>query len=120
MVSRRQTICSTIGFDDRHLQYRMSRKTVCRHCPHFEIQEMTLLHTIQHPSRLHDVKFCARVLGEGEVLLAGAEDKKLSVYDISGDSSRPPKIIAQMVGHGNRFFLPRSCHYPRLDTSQIE
>ncbi|KAF9454373.1 WD40 repeat-like protein [Macrolepiota fuliginosa MF-IS2] len=64
--------------------------------------DMTLLHTIQHPSRLHDVKFCQRVSGEGEVLLVGAEDKKLSIYDISEDSSHPPTIIAQMVGHGNR------------------
>lgn len=63
---------------------------------------MTLLHTVHHPSRLHDVKFCKRAVGEGEVLLAGAEDKKLSIYDIPEDSSRPPAIIAQMVGHGNR------------------
>lgn len=66
---------------------------------------MTLLHTVQHPSRIHDVKFCQRVVGEGEILLVGAEDKNLSIYDIPKDSSRPPTIIAQMIGHGNRFHL---------------
>ncbi|KAF5361778.1 hypothetical protein D9756_002205 [Leucocoprinus leucothites] len=79
--------------------------------------EMTLLHTIQHPSRVHDVKFCKRVLGEDEVLLVGAEDKKLSVYDMPEDASRLPSIIAQMIGHGNRvkaiqtlrIALPPSC-----------
>ncbi|KAJ7233009.1 WD40-repeat-containing domain protein [Mycena rebaudengoi] len=39
--------------------------------------DMVLLHTINHPSRLQDVMFCKRVNGEGDVLLAGAEDKKL-------------------------------------------
>ncbi|KXN90680.1 p21-activated protein kinase-interacting protein 1-like protein [Leucoagaricus sp. SymC.cos] len=64
--------------------------------------EMTLLHTLQHPFRIHDVKFCKRVVGEGEVLLVGAEDKKVSIYGIPDDSSRPPTVVAQMVGHGNR------------------
>jgi len=65
---------------------------------------MQLLHTITHPSRLHDVKFCERVNGKGEVLLAGAEDKKLSIYKIPDDpeSTDPPTIIAEMVGHANR------------------
>lgn len=62
--------------------------------------DMDLLHTIKHPSRLHDLKFCKRISGDGEVLLAGAEDKKLTVYEISKDN--PPKIIAEMVGHTNR------------------
>jgi protein MAK11 len=66
---------------------------------------MTLLHTIQHSSRIHDVKFCDHVLNEAEVLLVGAEDKKVSVYNISDDSSRPPFIIAQMVDHCNRYYL---------------
>ncbi|KAF8639094.1 hypothetical protein AX17_001739 [Amanita inopinata Kibby_2008] len=64
--------------------------------------EMNLLHTITHPSRLHDVKFCQRVSGPGEVLLAGAEDGKLSVYEISSTPERPPRIIAQLVGHERR------------------
>lgn len=65
---------------------------------------MALLHTITHPSRLHDVKFCKRVNGFGELLFAGAEDKKLSIYHIPDDSEStdPPQIIAEMVGHSNR------------------
>ena len=70
----------------------------------FRLQKMQLLHTITHPSRLHDVKFCERVNGKGEVLLAGAEDKKLSVYAMPDDpeSTDPPTIVAEMVGHANR------------------
>ena len=63
---------------------------------------MDLLHSITHPSRLHDIKFCKRVVGEGELLLAGAEDKKLSIYDVPKDRTKPPTIIAEMVGHTNR------------------
>lgn len=63
---------------------------------------MVLLHTLHHPSRLHDVKFCRRVDGEGDLLLAAAEDKKVSVYDISKDTEKAPTIIAEMVGHTNR------------------
>ena len=64
-------------------------------------QEMTLLHTIAHPSRLHDVKFSARASGDeegGELLLAGAEDKKLAVYEVSS----PPRLIAELIGHERR------------------
>ena len=63
---------------------------------------MDLLHTITHPSRVHDIKFCKRAVGEGELLLAGAEDKKLSIYDVPKDRTKPPTIIAEMVGHTNR------------------
>ncbi|KAG6844748.1 hypothetical protein H0H87_004080 [Tephrocybe sp. NHM501043] len=63
---------------------------------------MDLIHTIKHPSRLHDVRFCKRVVGDGELLLVGAEDRLLSVYDVSVDPSRTPKIIAVMTGHRNR------------------
>ncbi|KZT00579.1 WD40 repeat-like protein [Laetiporus sulphureus 93-53] len=64
--------------------------------------DMELLHTIIHPSRLHAVRFCKRVVGEGEVLLVAAEDKKVSVYDIPSDRTVTPSIIAEMVGHSNR------------------
>jgi len=64
---------------------------------------MDLLHTINHSSRLHDLHFCKRVIGAGEVLLAAAEDKKLSVYDIYNESDKPPKFIATMIGHSNRW-----------------
>lgn len=63
---------------------------------------MKPLHSITHPSRLHDVKFSLRVSGEGEVLLAGAEDKKLSVYEVSPDPNTAPRIIAELVGHDRR------------------
>ncbi|KAF9473417.1 WD40 repeat-like protein [Pholiota conissans] len=62
---------------------------------------MDLLCTITHGSRIHDIKFCGRVGGEGEVLLVGAEDHKVSVYDIPKDGSAP-KIMAEMIGHTNR------------------
>jgi len=64
---------------------------------------MTLLHTIDHPSRLHDLKFCLRVVGEGELMLAAAEDKKVSVYQFSEDPEVVPRIIASLVGHSNRY-----------------
>jgi len=90
---------------------------------------MALLHTITHPSRLHDVKFCNRVNGKGEVLLAGAEDHKLSVYQISDDpeNTEPPTVIAEMVGHTNRVkavetlsvALPKSLKSKRTSTTIV-
>ena len=62
--------------------------------------QMQLLHNITHPSRLHDLKFCQRVNGEGEVLLAAAEDKKVSIYEVGGEGS--PRVVGEMVGHENR------------------
>jgi protein MAK11 len=62
---------------------------------------MDLLFSIKHPSRLHDVTFCKRVNGEGEVLLAGGEDHKTTVYSIPRDATNPV-IIAEMIGHSNR------------------
>ncbi|KAJ7663795.1 WD40-repeat-containing domain protein [Mycena polygramma] len=64
--------------------------------------DMNLIHTINHPSRLQDVKFVKRVNGDGDVLLAGAEDKKLSIYNVSTDPENRPRIIAAMIGHENR------------------
>jgi len=62
---------------------------------------MDLLCSIKHPSRLHDVKFCKRVTGDGEVMLAGGEDHKTTVYSIPKDATSPI-VIAEMVGHSNR------------------
>ncbi|KAH9851888.1 WD40 repeat-like protein [Lenzites betulinus] len=73
--------------------------------------DMELLHSITHPSRLHDIMFCKSVDGEGELLLAGGEDKKLSVYEVHKDHTKVPTIIADMVGHTNRV--------KALDTIQI-
>ncbi|KAJ7089867.1 WD40-repeat-containing domain protein [Mycena belliarum] len=64
--------------------------------------DMTLIHTITHPSRLHDIRFCARVTGVGDVLLAGGEDGNLSVYAVSTDPDTLPRIVAQLAGHTNR------------------
>ncbi|KAI0358180.1 WD40 repeat-like protein [Trametes cingulata] len=64
--------------------------------------EMELLHSITHPARLQDIKFCKRADGDGELLFAGGEDKKLSVYDVPKDRTKIPTIIAEMVGHTNR------------------
>ncbi|TFK39731.1 WD40-repeat-containing domain protein [Crucibulum laeve] len=64
--------------------------------------DMALLHTIKHSSRCHDVKFVKRVNGDGDVMLVGAEGKKLTVYEVSADQDKEPKIIAEMVGHENR------------------
>ncbi|KAJ7623718.1 WD40-repeat-containing domain protein, partial [Roridomyces roridus] len=64
--------------------------------------EMNLIHTLTHPSRIQDIKFCKRVNGQGDVLLVGAENKKLSIYEISNDPDTPPRIVAEMTGHDNR------------------
>ncbi|KAF9067183.1 WD40-repeat-containing domain protein, partial [Rhodocollybia butyracea] len=63
--------------------------------------DMSLLHSINHPSRLHDIKFCKPVRREREVLFAAAEDKKVSVYDLLPKGAKP-NLIAQIVGHENR------------------
>lgn len=64
---------------------------------------MALRHTITHPSRVQNLRFCNRVNGEGELLLVAAEDKKVSIYQVSEDPESPPTIIAELVGHSNRF-----------------
>lgn len=78
---------------------------------------MQLLHTITHPSRLHDVKFAARVnsagTGNDDLLLSGGEDKKLTVYSVpdytnydpeneNEEDIEKPTVIAEMTGHTNR------------------
>ena len=40
------------------------------------LQELEVLHTLEHGSRIHDVKFVQRAGGSGEVLLVAAENKK--------------------------------------------
>ncbi|KAJ3836941.1 WD40-repeat-containing domain protein [Lentinula raphanica] len=82
--------------------------------------DMTILHSIKHPSRLHDIKFCKRAHQEGQILLASAEDKKISVYDFvtlpdksrhsngaehdenENETEHHPRVVAEMVGHENR------------------
>ena len=63
---------------------------------------MSLLHTLTHGSRVHDVRFFAEE--ESKYLLVAAEDGKVTFYSLpSGpqdDASLP--TIAQAVGHENR------------------
>ncbi|CAE6483545.1 unnamed protein product [Rhizoctonia solani] len=64
--------------------------------------DMTLLDTITHASRVHDVKFWA--FGNEttqEFLLVAGEDKFVTVYQIN-DEKRSSRIIAKFVGHTNR------------------
>lgn len=64
---------------------------------------MELLNTISHPSRIHDVRFCRKVDDKSsELLLVGAEDKKVTIYDLErGDDTSLP-VIGELVGHENR------------------
>lgn len=39
------------------------------------------------------------------MLLVGAEDKKLSVYLVPSETSETPCVIAEMIGHTNRYAL---------------
>jgi protein MAK11 len=66
------------------------------------LQDLVLLHTITHPSRIHDVKFIRHPTTEDQLLLVAAEDKKLSVYVIPSDETERPRVIAEMIGHSNR------------------
>ncbi|CCO30449.1 hypothetical protein BN14_04478 [Rhizoctonia solani AG-1 IB] len=64
--------------------------------------DMTLLHTITHPSRVHDIKFWAS--GDEpaqEFLLVAAEDQLVTVYQISYEEQNT-RIIGKFVGHSNR------------------
>jgi protein MAK11 len=74
---------------------------------------MDLLVSIKHPSRVHDVKFCKCVNGEGEVILVGGEDHKTTVYSIPRDTTSPI-IVAEMIGHSNRSVLLAGCQSSQL------
>jgi protein MAK11 len=65
-------------------------------------QELAALYTLEHASRIHDIKFVQRVDGRGEVLLVAAEDKKTTVYEVSPDTRTIMHPIAYLVGHENR------------------
>ncbi|KIK63233.1 hypothetical protein GYMLUDRAFT_41562 [Collybiopsis luxurians FD-317 M1] len=76
--------------------------------------DMSLLYSISHPSRLHDIRFCKPIASdERELLLVAAEDKKVSVYSSLPGRHHPtagrdtegaePKLVAVMVGHENRY-----------------
>jgi protein MAK11 len=65
-------------------------------------QELEVLYTLDHASRIHDVQFAQRVDREGEVVFVAAEDKKTTVYEISLDPETVLHPIAYLVGHRNR------------------
>ncbi|KAI0050948.1 WD40 repeat-like protein [Auriscalpium vulgare] len=64
--------------------------------------DLVKLHTVNHASRIHDVKFVRRVDSDDDVLLVAGEDKKVTAYAVSSDPDEAPKPIAHFVGHGNR------------------
>lgn len=70
-----------------------------------DFQDLTHLHTVDHPARIHDIKFVLRPSGDGEALLVAAEDKKTVAYEINADVTIAPKYIATFVGHTNRCVL---------------
>lgn len=78
----------------------------------FFLQDMSLLHTITHGSRIQDVLFCQRVTDSAasiddddssELLLIAAEDKKVTIYDSSSKDSTSLPIVGYLVGHQNRY-----------------
>jgi protein MAK11 len=76
----------------------------------FFAQDMTLLHTITHPARTHDILFVTHPHQPNTtVLLVAAENKKVGAYVISESDPAspdqplpPPTIFAEFVGHENR------------------
>jgi protein MAK11 len=71
--------------------------------PDVIFQDMKLQKLINHPSRLHDLRFL-RLSDGRECLLIAAEDRKVSVYSYENgdleDTSQPP--YAAFIGHSNR------------------
>lgn len=89
---------------------------------------MTLIQSIQHPSRIQDVRFCRHphdldATDADELLFVSAEDKKVSVYasrpefvkakamngeeDEEEEEEAPADaaygIVAELIGHANRY-----------------
>lgn len=82
--------------------------------------DMTVLHSLQAPSRFHDVHFCYFPLDvkdptQREYLFVACEDGKTRVFDVSSstapalvDPEADPEAlptlepIAELVGHSNR------------------
>ena len=103
MVNYRYTFRRTLPVNNRPVHNRNTLRSLCSILALTQwSQDMNLRHIIHHPSRLHDVKFCKRVDGDGELMLVAAEDKKVSIYDLPSDPDIAPSIIAEMVGHSNR------------------
>lgn len=58
--------------------------------------DMTVIHSIEHSSRVHDVHFC------GDLLLVGSEAPKVAVYAISKEEQVDPVYVMELVGATNR------------------
>ena len=71
---------------------------------HVLLQSMALLHTLNHASRVHDVKFFRPTNAGRELdfLLVAAEDKKVTIYELCDNADTAPRPIAELVGHTNR------------------
>jgi hypothetical protein len=64
---------------------------------------MKMLDTVNHTSRIHDVKLWASAdQPERDILLVAAEDKLVTVYEIDNDE-RGSRTIAKFEGHTNRY-----------------
>ncbi|KAI0295403.1 WD40-repeat-containing domain protein [Multifurca ochricompacta] len=64
--------------------------------------ELATLYTLEHTSRIHDVKFAKKVDGS-EIVLVAAEDKKTTVYEVIVDTGTLLRPTAHLIGHGNRY-----------------
>jgi hypothetical protein len=78
---------------------------------------MTLLHSITHTARIHDVLLVEDPSDASKsILLIAAENKKVTAYSLPPQSTRdadyeededeakklPPVVFAEFVGHANR------------------
>lgn len=73
---------------------------------------MTLLKTVTHPSRIHDVRFCKRRKDdEEELLLVAGEDKKVVIYNSEGGDETSLPVIGELVGHQNRYKSNETSQY---------
>ncbi|KZV64684.1 WD40 repeat-like protein [Peniophora sp. CONT] len=77
--------------------------------------DLSMVHTITHPTRIQDVKFATRPDGSGQVLLVAAEDKKTTAYVVVPDPDVQPRIIASFIGHGNRVKAIETLRVARAD-----
>ena len=63
---------------------------------------MTMLETITHPSRIHDLKFWKSA--ERDIVLVAGEDRLVIAYEI-GAEKQTTKMVAKFGGHENRWVL---------------
>ena len=65
------------------------------------LQDMQLLQTFSHSSRIQDVRFFLDEDGT-EYLLVAAEDKKVTFYGLEAEDTNSLPVVAEAVGHENR------------------